>query len=77
MMSLRSPPAEIFGENGDTGDRKLESSGNNFERGRTDVFSLEAVELGEITKLKIGHDGSGVGSGWFLDNVVVKNELDE
>lgn len=66
--------AEIFGKNGSSGQRKLESSGNNFERGSTDQFSVEAVDLGELVKLRIGHDGSGFGSGWFLENVVIINE---
>jgi hypothetical protein len=82
--------AQLFGENGDTGERKLEASGNNFERGHTDTFGIEAVGLGELTKLRIGHgkfillilifvinnlvDGSGFGSGWFLDNVVVSDD---
>jgi hypothetical protein len=65
---------QLFGEHGDTGEQKLESSGNNFERGHTDTFGLEAVDLGEITKARIGHDGSGFGSGWFLDNIVVTAE---
>lgn len=29
-----------------------------------DLFELEAVDLGELTKIKIGHDG--VGHGMFL-----------
>lgn len=68
---------QIFGEHGDTGDKKLESSGNNFERGHTDIFGMEAVDLGELTKLRIRHDGSGFGSGWFLDNIVISgNTID-
>lgn len=47
--------AQLFGENGDTGERKLEASGNNFERGQTDTFGIEAVSLGDLTKLRIGH----------------------
>jgi hypothetical protein len=47
--------AQLFGENGDTGEHKLEASGNNFERGHTDTFGIEAVGLGELTKLRIGH----------------------
>ena len=47
--------AQLFGENGDTGERRLESSGNNFERGHTDEFGIEAVSLGELTKIRIGH----------------------
>ena len=30
--------------------------------------------MGDIKKIKIGHDASGFGSDWFLDNVRVKNE---
>ncbi len=65
---------QLIGETSDSGERKLESSGNNFERGHTDAVTFEALGLGEINKIRVGHDGSGVGSGWFLDNVVVKNE---
>ena len=64
---------KLFGDNGETEEKKLESSGNNFERGSIDAFAIEAVDLGEITKLRVGHDGSGIGNGWFLDNVVVSN----
>ena len=64
----------LHGEKGDTGKRNLESSGNNFERARSDVFGIEAFDVGELTKITIGHDGSGFGSGWFLDNVVVRDE---
>uniref|UniRef100_A0A1I8JL08 PLAT domain-containing protein n=1 Tax=Macrostomum lignano TaxID=282301 RepID=A0A1I8JL08_9PLAT len=38
---------------------------------QTDVFELEAVYLGRIKKLVIGHDGKGAGYGWFLDSVQV------
>lgn len=65
---------QLYGANGDTGRTKLESSGNNFERGSTNTFGIDAVDLGELTKLTVGHDGSGFGSGWFLDNIVVSIE---
>jgi lipoxygenase homology domain-containing protein 1 len=64
----------LFGDSGDSGERKLESSGNNFERGKLDIFGIEAVRLGELAKLRVRHDGSGFGSGWFLDNIVVEEE---
>jgi hypothetical protein len=35
----------------------------------TDVFGVECPDLGNLTKIRIGHDGSGIGSGWFLDKV--------
>lgn len=64
----------LHGETGDTGKRSLESAGNNFERGRVDIFGIEAVDIGELTKVTIGHDGTGFGSGWFLDNVTVRDQ---
>jgi len=35
------------------------------------VFEISAVDLGELQKVKVTHDGAGAGSGWFLDKVVV------
>ena len=29
--------------------------------------------MGKIFKVRIGHDGSGIGSGWFLEQVDVKH----
>uniref|UniRef100_A0A2K6TAQ2 Oxygen-regulated protein 1 n=1 Tax=Saimiri boliviensis boliviensis TaxID=39432 RepID=A0A2K6TAQ2_SAIBB len=65
----------IHGEKGDTGSRKLfrSKSAFNFLRGQTDTFFLEAVHLGHLCKIVIGHDGLGPGNGWFLDDVVIKD----
>jgi hypothetical protein len=60
----------LYGENGSSGRPKvLQSSSANFERGATDVFGVESADLGNLTKIRIGHDGAGLGSGWFLDKV--------
>ena len=37
-----------------------------------DEFELEAVSVLKMTKIRIGHDGKGVGAGWYLDKVVVR-----
>uniref|UniRef100_A0A8D1K1P3 PLAT domain-containing protein n=1 Tax=Sus scrofa TaxID=9823 RepID=A0A8D1K1P3_PIG len=65
----------VYGEKGDTGSRQLfrSKSSLNFLRGQTDTFSLEAVHLGGLYKIVIGHDGLGPGNGWFLDEVVIKD----
>jgi len=34
-----------------------------FEQGNEDVFDLRAIDVGEVRKIKIGHDGSGFGAG--------------
>lgn len=36
-----------------------------------DEFIIEAVSLQQISKIRIGHDSAGAGSGWFLDKVIV------
>ena len=41
------------------------------------MFGVECADLGNLTKLRIGHDGSGFGSGWFLDKVYITNPLTE
>ncbi|XP_032172199.1 oxygen-regulated protein 1 isoform X4 [Mustela erminea] len=67
----------IYGEKGDSGSRQLFRSKNSFSflRGQTDTFSLEAVHLGDLYKIVIGHDGVGPGNGWFLDDVVIKDPV--
>ncbi|XP_060788698.1 lipoxygenase homology domain-containing protein 1 [Neoarius graeffei] len=61
----------IFGENGDTGERRLDSDKNNFERGAEDKFTIDAPNLGKIRKVTIGHNNKGSSAGWFVDKVVV------
>jgi len=64
---------QIFGGAGDTGTRQLQNKWkNDFERGHVDIFAVEAADLGELERVRIGHDGTGFGAGWHLDKVVVK-----
>uniref|UniRef100_A0A8C4RVI6 Oxygen-regulated protein 1 n=1 Tax=Erpetoichthys calabaricus TaxID=27687 RepID=A0A8C4RVI6_ERPCA len=67
----------VYGEKGDTGSRQLLNSQKpiKFRKGQTDIFSLEAVHLGYLEKVVIGHDGLGAGNGWFLEKVVVIDTL--
>uniref|UniRef100_A0A8D3DQI5 Lipoxygenase homology PLAT domains 1 n=1 Tax=Scophthalmus maximus TaxID=52904 RepID=A0A8D3DQI5_SCOMX len=61
----------VFGENGDTGERRLDSDKDNFERGSEDKFTIEAPNLGRLRKITIGHNNRGSSAGWFLDKVVI------
>jgi lipoxygenase homology domain-containing protein 1 len=66
----------LYGENGNSERPKvLQSSSSNFERGATDVFGVDSKDLGNLTKIRIGHDGVGFGSGWFLDKIYVTHPL--
>ena len=66
----------LYGEKGDTGKRQLshdsKAFASDFERNAVDTFSIEAEQtLGRLTKLRVGHDGTGFGAGWFLDSIEV------
>ncbi len=37
-----------------------------------DEFVIEAVSLKQIKRIRIGHDGTSAGDGWFLDKVIIK-----
>ncbi|KAM6410328.1 oxygen-regulated protein 1 [Pluvialis apricaria] len=67
----------VYGERGDTGSRQLLRSQKpkKFLKGQTDVFAVEAVHLGHLYKIVIGHSGLGSGNGWFLDKVVIKDPV--
>ena len=66
----------LYGEKGNSGQPKtLQNNSNNFERGATDVFGVECDDLGNLSKIRIGHDGTGFGSGWFLDKIYVTNPI--
>lgn len=42
-----------------------------------DEFEIEAVHLKDVKKLVVGHDGHEPGQGWFLNNIVVKSNIEE
>ena len=63
----------VYGEMGDSGPIKLPATKASFESGSVDVFDVELPYLGQMDKIMIGHDGSGAGAGWHLDQVIVRN----
>jgi len=65
----------IYGSLGDSGERELNKSNNRnkFEDGQVDEFKVKAVDLGDLEKIKIGHDNSGFGSAWYLEKVEIYN----
>lgn len=64
----------LYGANGDTGQRPLTKKFVNlFERGHMDDFKIEALDLGQLTRLRIEHDNKGFGARWMLEKVDVTN----
>ena len=42
---------------------------------QVDKFALECGDLGDLTKVVVGHDGEGFGAGWFLKKIIVRPVL--
>ena len=53
--------------------KNLISNGKDiFETGSVDEFKVKTFDIGNLEKIKIGHDDSGFGSAWHLAKVEVK-----
>ncbi|XP_005372932.1 PREDICTED: lipoxygenase homology domain-containing protein 1 isoform X2 [Chinchilla lanigera] len=63
----------IFGEYGDTGERRLENEKDNFEKGAEDKFMVDAPDLGQLIKINVGHNNKGGSAGWFLSKIVIED----
>eukprot|EP00124_Ichthyophonus_hoferi_P001138 Ihof_evm6s53 gene=Ihof_evmTU6s53 len=46
-----------------------------FQRGQIDKFKVETPNLGELTKIRIGHDNTGVFASWLVDQVEVTDSM--
>eukprot|EP00727_Mastigamoeba_balamuthi_P014270 m51a1_g9466 putative sh2 domain-containing protein (1365) ;mRNA; f:547094-557090 len=65
----------LVGDAAESGRRRLRPprGRNPFERGQRDDFEIEApVELGDLQKVIVSHDNSGVNPSWFLEEVIVR-----
>ena len=66
----------LYGDHGRSGPWRLDTRmHDDFERAQIDTFYVEAAFLGELKAIKIGHDGAGGSSSWYLETVVVRDEL--
>ncbi|KAL0163309.1 hypothetical protein M9458_042705, partial [Cirrhinus mrigala] len=64
----------IFGSNGDSGRRQLTKKFQNlFERGQTNRFILELLDLGDMLRMHVEHDNSGLSPGWLLSRIEITN----
>ena len=68
----------LIGANGKSKEILLDNPTDNFEKEHVDVFNIKSsdignVDLGEIKQVRIRHDNSGDGPGWFLNYITVDN----
>jgi hypothetical protein len=68
----------LVGEGGESGEvalLKSEEHVDKFESGHTDTFVVKSkVSVGALRKVVVRADGSGLGSDWLLDSVVVSGD---
>lgn len=71
-LTLLSPDGRQLGP------RTLEATPADFERGRTDVFTLRAATLREsfaaVHAIVLTHDGTDATADWFVDRVTVQSD---
>lgn len=51
----------------------LESAEDNFTKGKTDVFKVHNVDVGELLKIRIGHNQKGDKPKWHCESVKIVN----
>ena len=50
----------------------ISKSQNLFEDGCNDVFEFEAQDVGDLMKIRIGHDDTSASADWYCDLVTVR-----
>jgi lipoxygenase homology domain-containing protein 1 len=65
---------ELYGTSGNSGEVVMDNTQDNFEKGKTDTFSFDFPELGELTKIRLRNADNGPNSGWKCDKVIIRNQ---
>lgn len=50
----------------------LDNRSDNFERGKQESFKVEAEDIGQIFKIRVGHNNKGANSAWFCDEIIIQ-----
>lgn len=62
----------IIGD-GESGEHRLESRSNNFERNATDTFHIKTPPIGEAVALDVWQTNKGFAADWHLDSITLTN----
>ena len=46
-----------------------------FEPGSSETFTIEALDIGDICQVEVGHDGVTPGLGWFLKEMEIHTQI--
>ena len=50
---------------------KTSNNRDKWERDQIDEFSVESVGLGDLKKIRLGHDNSGLKPGWYVSHATI------
>ncbi len=64
----------LIGDADSTPELVLDGASNDFERSATNTFQLHAIDVGTLQRIRIRHTNTGIGAGWLLDHVRIRNE---
>ena len=64
----------LIGDAASTPEMVLDGAANDFERSETNVFQLHAIDVGTLKSIRIRHTNTGLGAGWLVDHVRIRNE---
>eukprot|EP00794_Sanderia_malayensis_P013984 gene13984-15442_t len=64
---------KLHGEKGSTEEILLPSKKGDLERGMVNRYKVNAKDLGNLRKVDVRHDNTGLGPAWFLDKVTVRD----
>lgn len=60
----------LFGKTGTTQKMHLKNNSKTlFNRGSSDLFKVRCNCVGPMKKIRIEHDNTGIGPGWYLERV--------
>jgi hypothetical protein len=63
----------LYGTKASSGELVLRNSGDSFGESAVDTFHRRLADLGVVKRLYVRHDDIGLGPGWFLDRIMVRN----
>lgn len=64
----------LYGTKASSGELVLLNAGESFGQSAVDTFIRRLADLGSVERLHVRHDNTGLGPGWFLDRIAIRNQ---
>lgn len=64
----------LYGARASSAELRMGADGDRVGTTGVDSLTVQLPCLGDVSRIHVRHDNTGVAPGWFLDRVVVRNE---